>query len=316
MYSGYHWMNDDINYKAAYERQKRAREIAEESLEEMSRELYDSSKKVAKQKAQLAHQERLASLGQLSAGIAHEINNPTGFIKSNINSLKTYYIDIKDLLDHYQKLQHAINNGQTTQDISNTIDELADDMDLDYLINDIDSLISESLEGIERIHEIIMSMKNFSRADKSFQLININDCIENTIKLVNNEIKYTCQLKTDYGDIPNTYANMGQLGQVFLNLLTNAGQAIVSSGTINITTTTDGDNITIIVADNGSGIPDEIKRKIFKPFFTTKGENEGTGLGLSISHGIIEEHQGTITVDSVIDEGTTFTITLPVATSC
>lgn len=305
------------NYKPAYERQKLAREKAENQLENISRELYDSNneltkayKKLKNQKSQLLHQEKLASIGQLSAGIAHEINNPAGFIKSNLTSLQNYYSDISKLIRSYQKL---IEKTSADKEEIKNIHALEKSLDIEYLMEDIPNLINESIGGANRITKIVNGLKTFSRVDSDKkEIIDINECINNTIKLVQNEIKYKAELLIELTEIPLTMGYPGALSQVILNLLVNASQAIEKFGEILISTQQEQKNIVIKVKDNATGIPENKINKIFDPFFTTKKVGEGTGLGLSISTGIIKQHQGHIDVESTIGQGTCFTITIPV----
>ncbi len=304
------------DYKAAYLRQKKAREKAEELLENRSRELYDSNRslmqayeKLKSQKAQLLHQEKLASIGQLSAGVAHEINNPAGFVKSNLNSLKSYLRDIKDYL-----VETDILAGQTPE-LKNTLDALKEKIDLEFVLNDIQELTNDSIDGMERVAAIVKSLKDFARPDcENPQPYSINDCIQNTLKLVNSEVKYHAEIKTDYGDIPDLRGQAGSMSQVFLNLIVNAAHAINENGIITISTRIEGQEVIASIEDNGSGIPEDIRRHIFDPFFTTKGVGTGTGLGLAISESIVRKHGGVIHVQSTVGVGTTFNIHLPVNT--
>jgi signal transduction histidine kinase len=310
----------DNNYKAAYERQKLAREKAENQLENISRELYDSNNALKEayitlknQKSQLLHQEKLASIGQLSAGIAHEINNPAGFIKSNLASLQNYSVDVINLIKAYQKLVKIIDYAEDIADALSIIAEKEAECDIEYLMDDIPNLIKESIDGANRITKIVNGLKTFSRVDSDTkEPVDVNECIQNTIKLVNNEIKYKAKLLVDLTNIPVIMGYPGGLSQVILNLLVNASQAIAGFGEISITTRVEKKEIIIRVKDNGVGIAKDKIDKIFDPFFTTKGVGLGTGLGLSISAGIIEQHHGRMSVESEEGSGACFTIVLPV----
>ncbi|EGG95275.1 PAS/PAC sensor signal transduction histidine kinase [gamma proteobacterium IMCC1989] len=329
---------DKNNYKAAYERQKIARARAENQLENISRELYGSNKalqksyeKLKNQKSQLLHQEKLASIGQLSAGIAHEINNPSGFIKSNLTTLEHYTADIFQVMAAYQsfveKIEADINNAQH----ENLKDDLRDSLretlmnslteiriaekkaDIEYLLEDIPNLINESIDGANRITKIVDGLKVFSRIDSDYkEILDVNETIENTLKLVQNEIKYTAELSIDYGELPKTMGYPGSLSQVILNILVNASQAVEENGRINLSTTLEKNWILISIKDNGVGISEDAINKIFDPFFTTKPVGLGTGLGLSISSGIMKQHGGQIEVDSKVGKGTLFTLHIPV----
>jgi two-component system, NtrC family, sensor kinase len=321
---------DTNNYKAAYERQKIARAHAENQLENISRELYESNEalqksyeKLKNQKSQLLHQEKLASIGQLSAGIAHEINNPSGFIKSNLSTLQYYTTDIFNTVAAYRSLIDNIEaniNSEPSDKLRNTLINQLDKVritekttDIEYLLEDIPNLINESIEGANRITKIVDGLKVFSRIDSDYkEILDVNECIENTLKLVQNEIKYTAELSIKYGELPKTMGYPGSLSQVILNILVNASQAVEEHGEISLHTTLKNNWILICIQDNGVGIPEDTINKIFDPFFTTKPVGLGTGLGLSISSGIMKQHGGQIEVDSIIGEGTRFILYIPV----
>lgn len=314
----------DQSYKAAYERQKLARAKAELLLETRSRDLYDSKSELEEayeqlksQQSQLLHQEKLASIGQLAAGVAHEINNPVGFIKSNLSSLKQYSNDLFELISIYRlqfnDIKNNINNDKGAMIFIDQIDSLEESIDLPYLMEDIPNLINESLSGSERIIKIVSALRTFSRVDSEIkEIVDVNKCIKDTIKLVKNEIKFKAELKLDLGNIPQTMGFPGGIGQVFLNLLLNASQAIPKFGEIKVSTACNENKIIIRVQDNGEGIKEDVKNKIFNAFYTTKSVGVGTGLGLSISAGIIDQHDGDIKVESEIGKGTTFIISIPV----
>lgn len=308
---------DTTNYKAAYERQKIARELAEKKLEDRSRELFEASESLIQaynrlkdQKAHIIHQEKLATIGQLSAGIAHEINNPTGFVKSNLQSLKRYAANITNALSDIDNFIQSPPKNLTIKDM---FIEVKEKWDIDYILEDITDTIDESNEGIARIETIVKSLKNFSRPDKdTHEAYSINECIENTLKLISGGIKHRAQINVNLENVPFILGNSGTMSQVLLNLFVNAADAIEENGIIDISTYSRKKEIVINVTDNGSGIPKELYSKIFDPFFTTKEVGHGTGLGLSISHGIIKKHGGRIEVDSKENVGTTFSIILPI----
>ncbi|MDP2769169.1 MAG: ATP-binding protein, partial [Giesbergeria sp.] len=255
--------------------------------------------------AQLAQSEKLASIGQLAAGVAHEINNPIGYVHSNIGSLRNYLDDLLALLTAYEKLP-------STADI----DALRKKMDVEFLREDIPSLISESQEGITRVKKIVQDLKDFSRVDSSqeWQTADLHHGIDSTLNIVNNEIKYKADVVKEYGVLPPVECLPSQLNQVFMNLLVNAAHAMDQErGCITIRTGTAGDWAWLEFADDGGGIPQEIQQKIFDPFFTTKAVGKGTGLGLSLTYGIIQKHHGRITVQSQVGKGTVFRIELPIA---
>lgn len=312
----------DKDYKNAYERQKLARKQAEELLETRSAELYEANQslleafnKLKDQKAQILHQEKLASIGQLSAGVAHEINNPLAYIKSNLNSLESYVGDISAIFSIYEEtIQKISKNNENREEYIASLDAVKKERDLAFILQDIVDLVGDCVDGANKVHEIVKGLKSFSRRDEEDEpvCVDVNQCLENTIKLIWNEIKYKANLEKDLGDIPCVMGRPGNLSQVFLNLIVNASHAIEESGTIAIKSSVIGKAVVIEIADNGSGMDSDTMTKIFDPFFTTKKQGEGTGLGLSISHGIIKKHGGEILVDSVQGEGTVFSIYLPV----
>lgn len=251
---------------------------------------------------QMFQSEKLASIGQLAAGVAHEINNPMGFIISNISTLAKY---VNRLIEYIQMQEEWAHPSQQLQ-------EKRKQFKLDYVIKDIPHLLSESLEGAERVKSIVQNLKAFSRKDEmEWKLADINECLDNTLNVLSNELKYKTSVVKLYGTLPRLHCNPGQLNQVFINLLMNAASAIESSGTITIKTWSDEYHINVSVTDTGCGIPEDIIGRIFEPFFTTKAVGQGTGLGLSISHNIIKIHGGIIQVESREGHGTTFTISLP-----
>jgi PAS domain S-box-containing protein len=246
-------------------------------------------------------QEKLASVGQLAAGVAHEINNPIGFINSNLGSLGNYSAKLLEYVD-------AASNGLGADELQH----LRKKLKIDFIGQDIMDLIHESKEGIERVREIVHNLKNFSRLeDVDRKEANINDCLENTIKVIWNELKYKATVIKEYGDLSPITCFPQQLNQVFMNFLVNAVQAIEKEGEITIKTWQDDAHIMVAISDTGSGIANENMTKLFEPFFTTKEVGKGTGLGLSIAHDIIKNHNGEIRVQSEIGKGTTFTVVLP-----
>ncbi len=306
------------DYKAAYERQKKAREKAEEALEQKSRELFDSHQslmtaytKLKNQKAQLLHQEKLASIGQLSAGIAHEINNPVGYVKSNISSFSEYVNNFKECIELFESF---VNKKDFSDSRVAEVAQVIKSMDLEYQFEDIDSLIVESTDGVDRVISIVNSLKNFARVDSvEKQDIDINECIRDTLHLVSSSLKYKADVDLKLGDVCAVSGRKGELSQVILNLVSNAADAIEGHGNITISTYMRETIVGVSIADDGVGISAVDLSRIFDPFFSTKEVGEGTGLGLSISHGIVRSHSGTLTATSEEGRGTTFTIELPKA---
>ena len=268
---------------------------------------------------ELVQNQKLASIGQLAAGVAHEINNPTGFVSSNLKTLDDYQQDLKRLISEYRKLKSiwaSIPEEQNIPVVSNqlaVIDKVEQEIDIDYISNDIGQLIAESREGADRIKKIVEDLKRFAHPGQDkVQDTDINAGLESTLNIVNNELKYKAKIIKELGELPIITANPQQLNQVFANLLVNAAQAISQEGEIRITTVDLGDIVEIRFSDNGCGIPEENLSKIYDPFFTTKEVGKGTGLGMNIVYNIIQKHQGTISVHSKVGEGTTFIIQLPV----
>ena len=257
---------------------------------------------------QVIQQEKLASIGQLAAGVAHEINNPTGFVSSNLNTLNKYVDKLHTFLDATDQAT-ALSKDEKIIELT----ELRKQLKIDFILEDIKDIVSESHEGIDRIKKIVMGLKNFTRKDKEDLVpININDCLENTLDIIWNELKYKAVIEKDYGDLPETSGFPQQLSQVFMNLLVNAAHAIEDKGIITIKTRQVDGNIQVSITDSGSGISAENLAKIFEPFFTTKELGKGTGLGMSIASEIIKKHEGEISVRSELGKGTTFVIGLPI----
>ncbi|MCD6525684.1 MAG: response regulator [Desulfuromonas sp.] len=266
---------------------------------------YNDLKKVHDQMVQ---QEKMASLGQLAAGVAHEINNPAGFVSSNIVSLEKYVGRLSEWALFVEQILPSVDNPE----IVSLLQEKKRTLKLDYILEDVKDLISESKDGIERIAAIVRNMKSFCRAEgDTFKSLNVHDCLDSALSIAHNEIKYKATVKREYAELPPIHVLPQQLGQVFVNLLVNAAQAIEQQGTITVRTTHENEWAVVKICDTGSGITPEHLQRLFEPFFTTKEVGRGTGLGLSICADIIQKHQGTITVDSTVGEGTCFTIKLP-----
>jgi len=282
-----------------------------------NKNLYINQKKIELEEAynqlkithsQLLHREKMASIGQLSAGVAHEINNPVGFIAGNLRALNKYINKLTEFIDFQSKILKSYN----LEDALSSVEEKRKKLKIDYVINDLKDLINESLDGAERIKKIVENLKSFSRMDETnYKEADINQCIESTINIVWNELKYKATVKKEYGSIPEIKCYPQELNQVFLNLLINASQAIEKQGEITVKTWNEENSIFISISDTGCGIAHENTSRIFEPFFTTKDVGKGTGLGLSISYDIIKKHNGEITVESIPGKGSTFKIKLP-----
>ncbi|MDR9502608.1 MAG: ATP-binding protein [Desulfurivibrionaceae bacterium] len=280
-------------------------------LEEKNRETHQALHELKATQSQMLQSEKMATVGQLAAGVAHEINNPTGFVTSNLNSLAKYQAKIGEFLAlQDQCLQTCCPAAAEVKAVA----EQRRKLKIDFILADIIDLLSESLDGVARVKKIVMNLKNFSRVDQAQRSkAQINSCLEETINIVWHELKYKCTLHKEYGALPAISCFPQQLNQVFMNLLVNAGQAMTEPGIITIRTWSGDDSISIAISDTGGGIaPDNISH-VFEPFYTTKEVGKGTGLGLSIVYDIItNNHHGTIAVASEVGTGTTFTMTLPV----
>jgi signal transduction histidine kinase len=263
---------------------------------------------------QLMQSEKLASLGQLAAGVAHEINNPTGFISSNLGTLAGYFNNLQEMLNAYQDAEEAIGSNELLERLKS----IRERIELDFLKEDIPLLIKESKEGIGRVGQIVKDLKDFSRVDSNqeWQWANLQQGIESTLNIVANELKYKANVIKEYAVVPEVECLPSQINQVFMNLIVNAAQAMgPERGTITIRNGIEGENVWVEVADTGSGIAPQSLQKIFDPFFTTKPVGQGTGLGLSLSYGIVKKHRGDISVRSEVGVGTTFRVQLPVRQS-
>ena len=271
--------------------------------------------------AQLLHSEKMASIGQLAAGVAHEINNPTGFVSSNLKTLAEYIQDLSDLTKEYRKLVETLKQNpdlySSQIDVSEQIKHigaLEDKVKLDFVLKDILELIEESIEGAERIRKIVLDLKDFAHpGDDKPKLADINQNMDSTINVVWNELKYKADVAKDYGDLPQVQCYPQLLNQVFMNLLVNAAQSIEKRGEIKIKTRANNGYVEIMISDSGSGIPKKNLPRIFDPFFTTKKIGKGTGLGLNVAYNIIKKHQGEIDVKSDVGKGTMFIIRIPTA---
>lgn len=259
---------------------------------------------------QLLQSEKLAAIGQLAAGIAHEINNPIGFVNSNLNTLYSYLQDVFCFLD---ACDAALNSGSVSPEVIRNLQELKARKQLDYLRTDIPELVTESREGLVRVRDIIQDLKDFAHTNSNdWEWADLHQGLDSTLNIICNELKYHCTVHKHYGEIPKILCIPSQLNQVFMNLLINAAQAIEAKGDIHIGTGTAGQDVWVEINDNGKGIEPQHLARLFEPFFTTKPVGKGTGLGLSISQNIIRKHDGRIEVDSQSGKGATFRIWLPI----
>lgn len=286
-----------------------------QALQQKNEQLVQANQEIKNTQAKLLHSEKMASVGVLAAGVAHEINNPIGFVLSNIKTLEEYLKTYQTLLAAYEKLE-AVEDPEKRKAMLAKIRAYAEAQDLEFIQDDIGELLSDSIEGTERVRDIVQGLKSFSHVDKTdaFALCDLNESIESTLKMANNELKYHCTVHKELQPLPKTQCRAGQINQVLLNLIMNAGQAIEGSGEITVRSAQIDDHIEISVTDTGKGIPADVIEKLFDPFFTTKPVGEGTGLGLAISYGIVKDHNGEIVVESTPGEGSCFTLRLPVVT--
>ncbi|MEM8639371.1 MAG: ATP-binding protein [Cyanobacteria bacterium P01_G01_bin.54] len=286
-----------------------ARDSLEARVIERTQALETTLKTLQETQGQLIHTEKMSSLGEMVAGIAHEINNPVGFIYGNVSHAQDYLQELLQLIELYEQ-QYP----QPTPIIA----DYYEDADIDYLKEDFPSLFESMMTGTQRIDEIVKSLRNFSRLDEAeVKDVDLHEGLDSTLVILGSKIKQGVEIIKDYGEIPLIYCYPSQLNQVFLNLVSNAIDALMTiemqPRQITISTTSINNNhIQVRIKDNGPGIHSEVKAKIFNPFFTTKPIGQGTGLGLSISYRIIEKHQGRIEVVSELGQGTEFRITLPI----
>ena len=285
----------------------------EVQVAERAKALNDANMQLDEAQKRLLQSDKMAALGQLAAGVAHEINNPVGYVNSNLGTLKGYAKDFLKILRAYQAVEQT---RMTDTESMDRLKQMKADFDLDFLCEDMPQLIDESIDGLSRVRRIVQDLKGFAHADVQHQweLADLHKCLDTTLNIANNEIKYKATVMREYGELPEIECCPSQLNQVFLNILVNAAQAIPvdGNGLITVRTNCASDAVSIEISDNGQGISPENIKRIFEPFFTTKPVGMGTGMGLSLSYGIIHKHNGYIDVSSEVGKGTTFRIVLPI----
>lgn len=315
------------------DQEEHARAEAESALHSHRRELHetneilrsrnlaleDANQKLAASQSQLLQTGKMAAIGQLAAGVAHEINNPIGYINSNLRALDHYVSDILHALSAYETLENdalqndALENASPLTQTLQELQTLKERLDLSFIRSDLPKLVHETREGSDRITTIVRSLRDFSRSDANepWQMANIEKGLDASLNIAWNELKHKADVIKEYGGVGEIECMPSQLNQVFLNLMINAGHAMAERGNIWIRTERTPDRVFIEVADSGTGIAPDLIEKIFDPFFTTKPVGKGTGLGLAVSYGIIQKHGGEISVTSCLGMGTTFRIGLP-----
>ncbi len=329
----------DLNFKVSVKTQDELEDLAKSfnqmilelkqtttSVDNLNKEIIERNKTQAQLKkaydeltamhSQLVQSEKMASIGQLAAGVAHEINNPLGFIINNMEVLQQY-------IDYYTKITHMMEdlqkkveeeNIEKTRSIVKEFAQFGQEIDLNYIINDTRTLLEHTQRGLERVHKIVIDLRTFAReGSDAMEATKVETIIDSILDIVQNELKYKAELRKNYGDTPLIQCSPQKLGQVFINLLVNAAQAIEEKGVIEIKTYTQNGHVCVDVRDTGRGINADDLKKVFDPFFTTKPIGQGTGLGLSVSYEIIMKHNGEIRVQSQVGQGTTFTVMLPIA---
>ncbi len=286
------------------------RKLMEEALQKKGDEQRLLINQLQETQAQLLQSEKMASIGQLAAGIAHEINNPVGFVNSNMGALRTYVDTLFGVIDGYDQVLAAMPGHQ---EAAAAIAQLKKQADLQFLREDVSELVKESMDGLKRVKDIVQSLKDFSHVGETdWQFADLHHGIDSTLTIANNEFKYKATVTKEYGTLPLVKCLASQLNQVFMNLIVNASHAIQENGVITIRTGCENEWVWVEIGDSGVGIPAENLTRIFEPFFTTKPVGKGTGLGLSLSYNIIAKHGGRIDVESEVGKGTRFTVHIPV----
>jgi len=300
----------DISERKLVEEQRKS---YQKNLEKKNKEIQDALEYTKKMQNQLVQSEKMASLGALISGIAHEINNPLAFVASNLNRFDEYFSDLFILLDKWKSLGQILKKSEQRLAEVDEINTLEKKIDYEYIVSDCKELMKHNFEGIDRIKKIVMQLRGFAHISDDHAIdADINKAIDETLTIVWNELKYKATVKKIYGNLPQVQCYIGEIKQIFVNLLVNASHAIETKGEIIIETFNQSDNVIIKISDTGKGMKDVIKRRIFDPFYTTKAIGEGTGLGLWICMSLIQKHNGKLEVESQEGIGTTFTITLPI----
>ncbi len=282
-----------------------------------AQQLSEAYRQLKSSQAALVQSEKMASLGQMVAGVAHEINTPLGYVRNNVEMVQGVFAQLREMLGEYGSLTRMLTDEgadeRTLSQLLTKLDAAAQEMEESQLLQDTEALFADTLFGADTIKELVINLRNFSRLDAAkVAEVNLNDCIDQTLVIANSVLKNKVEVIKRYSDIPRVACSPSQINQVLLNIISNAAQAIEhDQGKLLIKTEADRDWVRISLQDNGKGIAPENLRKIFDPFFTTKPVGQGTGLGLSISYQIMQAHGGTIQAASVVGQGTRFLISLP-----
>ena len=306
----YHHRDQGAGYYLGLFRRVEGQEDYERELQQRHAELRQAYLRLNGAQEKLLQSEKMASIGQLAAGVAHEINNPIGYVHSNLGSLQEYLRSLFTVIEAYERALRA----PDPKTLIPEIDDIRDRLDIDFISRDLPQLMAESREGIERVTRIVRDLKDFSYSgrDESWKLVDLHSGLESTINIIWNELKYKVELHREFGQLPLVECLPSELNQVYMNLLLNAGHAIAERGVITVRTGVEGEHVWVEFQDSGGGISPELRQRIFDPFFTTKPVGSGTGLGLSISYSIINKHNGRIDLDSTPGVGSTFRIVLPI----
>jgi PAS domain S-box-containing protein len=286
------------------------RKQSEQRLQIHLQQLTDLNQRLQETQYQLIQSEKMASIGQLAAGVAHEINNPVGYVSSNLGTLEGYLRNLFAMIDAYEQAEAAIADEQLKKRLLDTRSAL----DLEFLKGDVFALLSESKEGLDRVKKIVRDLTEFSHAGKNeeWQWSDLHRGLDSTLNIAWSELKYKAEVIRNYGSLPNIQCLSSQINQVFMNILVNASHAIELKGTITIATGCSGAEVYVRISDDGKGIAAKHINRIYEPFFTTRAIGKGTGLGLSLSYAIVKKHNGRIEVESQPGKGTTFTVVLPI----
>ncbi|MDR3412338.1 MAG: ATP-binding protein, partial [Formivibrio sp.] len=287
------------------------RKESHRNLAQAFHDMAEINNSLDKARNQLQQSEKMAAIGQLAAGMAHEINNPIGFLQSNLGSLEKYVLALLSLIAQYDEIEE---DSKIAPALLGKINNLKKVIDFDFMREDLADLLVESRNGIDRVRKIVQALREFSQDGQAdeWTWLDIPQSIENVLGVIHREFAGKCSLRQEYGKTPEIYCLPSQINYVFMSILVNAAQAIEISGEIVIRTGTEDDSVWVEIADTGTGIPDEILPRIFEPFFTTKPVGKGSGMGLATAYGIIKAHGGKIEVASVLGKGTAFVVRLPV----